>query len=94
MHGCYQDYGAIGSAFINDSGINQWVDINNIVVLYPKTIASSNNLGTGCWDYWGYLNDPDYGQKSGPKMKALYKYGAPVIRALATAELSQAHMVT
>jgi hypothetical protein len=72
LHGCLQHYGAIGPPFINDSGINQWADTNNIVVLYPQTIASSNNLGTGCWDWWGYLNDPDYAQKSGPQMKALY----------------------
>lgn len=72
LHGCYQNYGAIGPAFINDSGINQWADTNNIVVLYPQTIASSNNLGTGCWDWWGYLNDSDYAQRSGPQMKALY----------------------
>jgi hypothetical protein len=72
LHGCFQHYGAIGPAFINDSGIDQWADTNNIVVLYPQTVASSNNLGTGCWDWWGYLNDPDYAQKTGPQMKALY----------------------
>jgi poly(3-hydroxybutyrate) depolymerase len=72
LHGCLQHYGAVGPAFINDSGINQWADTNNIVVLYPQTIASTNNLGTGCWDWWGYLNDPDYAQKSGLQMKALY----------------------
>jgi poly(3-hydroxybutyrate) depolymerase len=72
LHGCLQHYGAIGRSFIDDSGINQWADTNNLVVLYPQTIASTANLGTGCWDWWGYLNDPDYAQKSGPQMKALY----------------------
>jgi len=73
LHGCNQHYGAIGQAFINDSGMNQWADTNDIVVLYPQTIASSNNQWSGCWDWWGYLNDPDYAQKSGPQMKSLYK---------------------
>jgi hypothetical protein len=73
LHGCNQHSGAIGLAFINDAGINQWADTNDIVVLYPQTIASSDNLWTGCWDWWGYLSDPNYAQKTGPQMQALYR---------------------
>lgn len=72
LHGCFQHFGAIGRAFVDESGINEWADTNNIVVLYPQTIASSDNRGTGCWDWWGYLNEPDYAQKSGAQMKAVY----------------------
>ena len=71
LHGCNQYYGAIGSAFIDDAGINQWADTNNIVVLYPQTIESIANP-EGCWDWWGFQSDPDYAQKSGPQMQALY----------------------
>jgi len=71
LHGCNQYYGAVGSAFIDDAGINQWADTNNIVVLYPQTIMSIANP-EGCWDWWGFQNDPDYAQKSGPQMQALY----------------------
>jgi len=71
LHGCNQYFGAVGSAFIDDAGINQWADTNNIVVLYPQTIMSTANP-SGCWDWWGYLGDPNYAQKSGPQMKALY----------------------
>ena len=71
LHGCNQYYGTIGSAFIDNAGINQWADTNNIVVLYPQTIMSTANP-EGCWDWWGYLNDPNYAQKSGPQMQALY----------------------
>ena len=71
LHGCNQYFGEIGSAFIDDAGINQWADTNNIVVLYPQTIMSTANPA-GCWDWWGYLNDPNYAQKSGPQMRALY----------------------
>ncbi len=75
LHGCLQSYSAVGMAFINDAGINQWADTNHIVVLYPQTIATSatGSNPQGCWDWWGYLNDPDYAQKSGPQMQTLYR---------------------
>ncbi len=74
LHGCNMSYTSIGSAFLNTSGVNQWADTNHLLVLYPQTIASSatGNNPQGCWDWWGYLNDPDYAQKSGPQMQALY----------------------
>jgi hypothetical protein len=71
LHGCNQYHGEIGGAFIDDAGINQWADTNNTVVLYPQTIMSVANPA-GCWDWWGYLNDANYAQKSGPQMRALY----------------------
>jgi len=73
LHGCLQYYGAVGAAFINDAGINQWADTNRIIVLYPQTIAITPSNPQGCWDWWGYLNDPNYAQKSGPQMQALYQ---------------------
>jgi dienelactone hydrolase len=72
LHGCNQYHGEIGSQFIDDSGINQWADTNHIVVVYPQTIEMASNPA-GCWDWWGYLNHPDYAQKSGPQMQALYR---------------------
>jgi hypothetical protein len=72
LHACLQYHGAVGSAFIDDAGINQWADTNRIVVLYPQTIATNDSNPEGCWNWWGYLNDSDYAQKSGPQMQALY----------------------
>ncbi len=72
LHGCAQGDHAIGKTFINDAGINQWADSNNIVVLYPQAVASPSNL-FGCWDWWGYLGDSAYAQKNGQQIKALYK---------------------
>jgi len=62
-------------AIINDAGINQWADINHLVVLYPQTIAtgSTGSNPQGCWDWWGYLNDPDHALRSGPQMQTLYR---------------------
>jgi predicted esterase len=71
LHGCNQYHGEIGSAFIDDAGLNQWADTNNIVVLYPQTIQTVANPA-GCWNWWGYLNDANYAQKSGAQMRALY----------------------
>src|SRR5262249_9630049 len=69
LHGCAQSSGAIGETFAYDAGINEWADNNNFVVLYPQAISSAGNL-LGCWDWWGYLSDRDYAQRSGPQIKA------------------------
>jgi poly(3-hydroxybutyrate) depolymerase len=71
LHGCLQNFGTIGAAFINDAGINEWADTNRIIVLYPQTIATNVSNPQACWDWWGYLNDPNYAQKTGPQMQAL-----------------------
>ncbi|MGZ5800480.1 MAG: extracellular catalytic domain type 2 short-chain-length polyhydroxyalkanoate depolymerase [Burkholderiaceae bacterium] len=69
LHGCSQNYGAIGNALITKSGVNQWADTNSIIVVYPQTIASYFNPSNpnGCWDWWGYTN-ANYAKKSGPQM--------------------------
>ena len=75
LHGCQQSYSAVGTAFINDAGINQWADANHLIVLYPQTVASSSTGSNpqGCWNWWGYLNDPDYALRSGPQMQTLHR---------------------
>jgi poly(3-hydroxybutyrate) depolymerase len=70
LHGCVQNYITVGWDFIDNAGINEWADTNNILVLYPQTAAMDTNP-LGCWDWWGYLKDPNYAQKSGPQMQAL-----------------------
>ena len=71
LHGCLQNFSAVGWAFIDDAGVNEWADTNGIIVLYPQTVATNEGNPEGCWDWWGYLNDPDYAQKTGPQMQAL-----------------------
>lgn len=66
FHGCKQYADAIGSDYYAHAGYNGWADTNNLIVLYPQTIATTA-LPTnpeGCWDWWGY-NDSHYAQKSG-----------------------------
>jgi poly(3-hydroxybutyrate) depolymerase len=71
IHGCSQYAGNIGLQFVEDNGLNQWADTNDIVVLYPQTIARSSDNSLGCWDWWGYTNS-QYDQKNGPQMRTLF----------------------
>lgn len=72
MHGCGMYAGKIGDAYYRNGGYNEWADTNNLIVLYPQTVASSafptNPLG--CWDIWGY-NDSNYANKYGLQIKTL-----------------------
>jgi len=71
LHGCQQSQQTIGTTFIRKSGINEWADGNNIIVLYPQTIASIVPANAdGCWDWWGYTG-PHYALKSAPQMRAI-----------------------
>jgi poly(3-hydroxybutyrate) depolymerase len=69
LHGCKQGYATIGNAFVTKSGINEWADTNNLIVLYPQAIATSANPN-GCWDWWGY-DGTDYAAKSGVQASAI-----------------------
>lgn len=72
LHGCEQNTTDVGSAFIDDSYLNQYADTNSLVVLYPQVSATDAADPLGCWDWWGYLpNDADYAQKAGAQMTAL-----------------------
>jgi poly(3-hydroxybutyrate) depolymerase len=68
-HGCVQYYGKVGDVFIKKSGLNEWADTNNIIVVYPQTIASNSNPSNpnGCWDWWAY-DDPNFAKKTGRQM--------------------------
>jgi hypothetical protein len=71
FHGCKQYAGAVGDAVYNHGGYNKWADVNNIIVLYPQTIATGSN--DGCWDWWGYIQDQDrdFAQKTGHQIAAI-----------------------
>jgi len=76
FHGCLQNYGSVGTAYIDNSGYNEWADSNNIVVLYPQTTKSLSNPSNGnaCWDWWGYNNNPNtYDTQSGYQMNMVFK---------------------
>ncbi|MBI1891185.1 MAG: PHA-depolymerase-like protein [Burkholderiales bacterium] len=72
LHGCQQGQDTIQQKLVQKSGVNEWADTNNIVVLYPQAVKSSFSPlnPQGCWDWWGY-NGSDYALKSGTQMKAI-----------------------
>ena len=77
LHGCLQQASLVGNRWVTEAGINEWADTNNLVVVYPDTIASSAPGPTNpnaCFDWWGYSSqyDPNYALKSGLQMSVLY----------------------
>jgi len=82
FHGCLQNYASIGDKFVKNTGYNRWADTNNIIVLYPQTVADSTNHNpspsnagannNACWDWVGYYGT-DFDRKSGKQMAAIKK---------------------
>jgi hypothetical protein len=77
LHGCKQNYDAIGDRYIRHAGYNEWADTNHLIILYPQTIAGdpATNFGTplnpyGCWDWWGYT-DFNYAVKAGRQVATI-----------------------
>lgn len=70
FHGCLQNLELIGNSFAAYSGLNEWAENNNIIVLYPYISPSSAAPvnPNGCWDWWGYT-DYLYGAKQGIQLK-------------------------
>ncbi len=70
LHGCGQDYYKIDKIFVTQSGINEWADTNDIVVIYPQIKATSLMNPHGCWDTYGY-DGQNFAWKSGAQTKML-----------------------
>jgi len=72
LHGCLQNIDSIGFAFIKYSGYNEWAESNNIVVIYPQTIASPTlpYNPKACWDWWGYTG-PEYASQLAPQLQVI-----------------------
>jgi hypothetical protein len=70
LAGCDQYQAVINNEFVTQSGLDQWADTNNIIVLYPYQTTGGSNP-SGCWDWWGYTNS-SYALKSGIQMAAIY----------------------
>jgi poly(3-hydroxybutyrate) depolymerase len=69
FHGCLQNAATVGTAFYQNAGYNRWADTNQMIVLYPQTVATASNPG-GCWDWWG-SDDLNFPGKSGGQMVAI-----------------------
>ncbi|MDP2713199.1 PHB depolymerase family esterase [Rheinheimera sp.] len=74
FHGCKQNAQSVGEAYVSGSGLNNYADTNQLVVLYPQTTASSMNPfnPNACWDWWGYTG-ADYATKDGMQLQAVHQ---------------------
>ena len=49
--------------FARNTGYNEVGELNNIIILYPQSIADNIILNPmGCWDYTGYTGSNSYGK--------------------------------
>jgi poly(3-hydroxybutyrate) depolymerase len=86
LHGCTQSSEALGAEFYTKIGVNEWADSNRIVVLYPQAHATTvaelppqagltaaiDANPFGCWNWWGYAEDPRYLTKNGVQISAIW----------------------
>jgi poly(3-hydroxybutyrate) depolymerase len=70
FHGCAQNRGAVGEAFIKQTGFARWADTNRLIVLFPQTVVSPMNP-QGCWDWWGFTSS-HYMTKDAPQITAVF----------------------
>ena len=69
FHGCKQHAAAVDDAYISQTGLNQYADSNDLVILYPQAAASAFNPH-GCWDWWGYTGE-QYISRQAPQLQAV-----------------------
>lgn len=75
LHGCGMTEDQIDRAFVQYSGLNEWAEAHQRVVLYPQATTSLANP-QGCWDWWGFTEstwqlDPLHDTREGVQIKAL-----------------------
>lgn len=75
LHGCGMTEEQLDEAFVRHSGLNEWAEANQRVVLYPQASTSLANP-QGCWDWWGFAEstwqlDPLHDTREGTQVKAL-----------------------
>lgn len=70
FHGCEMGVDKIGDKYARESGLNEWAEANNIIVLYPQARTTTLNP-KGCWDWWGYTG-PQYGSNVGVQNKMVH----------------------
>lgn len=83
LHGCGQSVEALkGTLYPEATGYREWADNNNLVILFPQTVARYDWMGgqlnpMSCWDWWGYVQPAGttghdlYGTRKGPQVAAL-----------------------
>jgi poly(3-hydroxybutyrate) depolymerase len=71
FHACEMNYDDAGDYYIAYTGLNEWAEGNDIIVIYPQVSGDRTEEVDACWDYWGYTRE-DFALKSALQMKAAY----------------------
>ncbi|KAL0487206.1 feruloyl esterase B [Acrasis kona] len=69
FHGCLQNDEVVGEQFFRDTGLNEYAESNDLVILYPQAHSSKLNPN-GCWDWWGY-SGPQYASNVGLQIRTI-----------------------
>jgi hypothetical protein len=69
LHGCQQTLADIGTQYVEEIGLNEYGEANNIIVIYPQVSRSDlfPSNPEGCFDWWGYTNG-NFANNKGPQM--------------------------
>jgi poly(3-hydroxybutyrate) depolymerase len=89
-HGCQSFYGAVQDSIYVHTGYNNWAESNNILVLYPQTVAKTVVNAVGCWDWYGFLNDK-FDTKDGIQIRAVNAMVSD-LRNIVTADVVQSQI--
>jgi len=69
FHGCTQDVGSVGTDYVKYTGLNEWAEANDIIVVYPQAVPNALlDNPNACFDWWGYAG-PGYANKDGVQMQ-------------------------
>jgi len=71
FHGCLQDPQNVQDKFYTSTGYNDWAEANNIIILYPQSVAVTTKNPNACFDWWGY-GSADYAFKTSPQMTTVW----------------------
>jgi hypothetical protein len=52
-HGCLQERSVVGDSYVSITGLNEWAESNDIVIVYPQAAASLLNP-KGCFEWWAF----------------------------------------
>lgn len=77
FHGCQQSAETVGKDFVSYTGLNDWAESNNIVIIYPQLTTEMLKNPEGCWDFWGYTGN-NFALKTGKQMSIVYSMSQKV----------------
>ncbi|WP_182704617.1 extracellular catalytic domain type 2 short-chain-length polyhydroxyalkanoate depolymerase [Thermomonospora cellulosilytica] len=74
LHGCKQGYRyqSFGDKFMRYAYLNEYADTNDMIVLYPQAIPTTDLTNpNGCWNWWAYQGDTRYAQHGGTQIETI-----------------------